>query len=82
MGKEFSLLQQLTNERDKIVEKSPFPPGVKYQEYTLEVDRQEKTVFIPLRECEAFEQTLSTQTKYLDGETLREILRMHRGIKA
>ena len=82
MGKNFSLLQQLNEEEHRIVEENPFPPGVDYQEYTLEVSGEESTVFIPLRECDAFEETLSTQTKYLDDEELRRILRKHRGIKA
>ena len=81
MGRNFSLLQQLTLEKDKVLEQSPLPPGIKYQEYTLEVNGEESTVFIPLRESAAFERTLSAQTKYLDGDALREILRKHRGIK-
>lgn len=81
MGKNFSLLQQLNEKHDKVTEESPFPPGIKYQEYTLEIDGNDVQVFIPLRECEAFEETLSTQSKYLDGDTLRDVLRKHRGIK-
>lgn len=81
MGKEFSLLQQLSQEQNTIKEKNPFPPGVSYQEYVLEINGRDIEVFIPLRECETFEEDLSTQTKYLDDDELRKILRKYRGIR-
>lgn len=80
MSNNFSLLQQLSEEHQNPKEVSPFPPGVDYQEYLIEIDKKEKSVFIPLRECTAFEQTLSTLPKYPDREDLRTVLRKHRGI--
>ena len=81
MGNKFSLLQQLDEAQRTPVEKSPFAPGVEYQEYELEVDGKNQNIFIPLKECTAFEEALSQQTKYLTGDDLRKFLRNHRGIK-
>ena len=79
--KEFSLLQQLEDEKHGIRQEDPFAPGTQYQEYTVEAEKQEYKIYIPLRECEAFEQALSTQAKYLDREDLRRLLRKYRGIR-
>lgn len=81
MGKKFSLLQQLDEAQTIPVKQSPFPKGVEYQEYELDVEGNDQTVFIPLKECDAFEAALSQQTKYLSRDDLRDILRNHRGIK-
>lgn len=81
MGNKFSLLQRLNEADHSPKEKSPFAPGIEYQEYLLEVEGKDETIFIPLKECTAFEDALSKQTKYLTREELREFLRSHRGIK-
>ena len=50
MGKKFTLLQQLDEER-RFPDKQPkIPSGVKYQEYTMEISGEEHTILIPLRE--------------------------------
>ncbi len=81
MGTKFSLLKQLDELHTQPVEQSPFPKGVEYQEYSLEVEGKDQTIFIPLRECTAFEAALSSQTKYLTTDDMQEILRVHRGIR-
>lgn len=81
MGTNFSLLQQLEKNKHSSTKTSPFPKGVEYQEYVLEVEGQDQTIFIPLKETIAFETALSLQTKYISTDDLREILRTHRGIK-
>ncbi len=81
MGTKFSLLKQLDEAHNNPDEKSPFPKGIEYQEYLLEVEGRDQPVFIPLRECAAFEASLSSQTKYLTSDDMREILRKHRGIR-
>lgn len=81
MGKKFSLLQRL-NESNPPKEASLLPSGVEYQEYLLEVESKDQTIFIPLKECDAFEAAISRQPKYLTRDDLRDILRNHRGIKA
>ena len=78
MKNKFSLLSTLNNSNKP--KESMLPKGHKYQEYIITVEGQEKTVFIPLRESETFEQLLSN-TKEITITQLREILRKHRGIK-
>lgn len=74
----FSLLKTLNEHR--VEEKTTLPKGINYQEYVIEVDKQEVTVFIPLRECKSFEETLY-DVERIDEDNLRDILRRHRGIK-
>ena len=82
MGKKFTLLQQLDEERRFPNDQPTIPSGIKYQEYTMEICEEELTVLIPLRECDAFEQTLTEIDRSLDTSDLRDILRKHRGIRA
>lgn len=79
MNQKFSLLKTL-GEEEQADEKTPLPKGINYQEYIIDVQGQELSVFIPLREYVAFEQSLS-DIESLDRDALRDILRKHRGIK-
>lgn len=78
MKEPYSLLKALS--RKRVEEKALLPKGIAYQEYIVEVGGQEKKVFVPLRECDAFENSLS-KIEELDEDELRNILRKHRGIK-
>ena len=83
MGNKFSLIQQLDTKFSSVGDQKPdLPEGIKYQEYTIECEGKDINVLIPLRECEAFETTLEKQYKYLDRESLRLLLRNHRGLRA
>ena len=80
MSSKFSLLKHLERSEE---EKGPLlPKGIKYREYIVETNEGEVTVYIPLRECQAFESKLIDSAKYVDKEDLRSLLRKHRGIKA
>ncbi len=81
MGNNFSLLKQLDEARTTPPESSPFPKGIEYQEYSLDVEGKDQTIFIPLRECSAFETALLQQTNSLTSDDICEILRVHRGIR-
>lgn len=73
----FSLIKQLQEQPE--TEKSVLPKGIQYQEYDVQTKDGDMTVFIPLREAEAFEKSLSEQTIVFRGD-IRRLLRKHRGI--
>lgn len=80
MNQKFSLIEKLNNPNLDRKEETPFPPGIEYQEYILEVKGREQAVFIPSKECSLFEKSLINRTS-LDEDDLRDILRKHRGIR-
>jgi len=73
----FSLIKQLQNPATE--EKPLLPRGIKYQEYVVEPQEGDMTVFIPLRETEAFEAAIKEQAVLLRSD-VRRLLRAHRGI--
>lgn len=76
----FSLLQDLQErEHTPNIHRPVHRPGIQYQEYELDVGGQPRTVFIPVRECEKFETTLSL-CETIDNTILRQVLRDFRGI--
>lgn len=79
MNKNLFLIQQLNKQRESKKE-DLLPSGINYQEYILEVEKQELLVLIPFNESNNFENTLN-QINILDKDYLREILRKHRGIQ-
>ncbi len=74
---EYSLIKQLQNPATE--EKPLLPRGVKYQEYVVEPQEGDMTVFIPLRETEAFEAAIKEEAVLLRSD-VRRLLRAHRGI--
>lgn len=75
---QFSLLNNLNEESTKVPEKSG-GHNITYQQYTIAVDNKDVGVLIPIRECDNFENTLSTADN-LTNYKLKKILREHRGI--
>jgi len=73
----FSLIKQL--QIAPIQEKSLLPEGIKYQEYVVQPKDGNMTVFIPLRETEAFETAVGKIDILLRAD-VRTLLRDHRGI--
>ncbi len=73
----FSLIKQLQNPPKQ--EKSLLPEGIKYQEYVVQPKDGDMTVFIPLREAEAFEVAVGEIDTLLRAD-VRTLLRNHRGI--
>ena len=73
----FSLIKQL--QQGPSTEKQCLPKGIKYQEYEIEPKDGTMTVFIPLKEAEAFEQALQ-EINILLRSDVRNLLRAHRGI--
>ena len=80
MNTKFSLIEKLNQRQVEKPKEDPFPPGIEYQEYIVEVKGVEQAVFIPLKECDKFEKSL-IKTPSLDDDDLRVILRKHRGIR-
>jgi hypothetical protein len=74
---EYSLIKQLQNPATE--EKPLLPRGIKYQEYVVEPQEGDMTVFIPLRETEAFEAAIKEEAVLLRSD-VRRLLRAHRGI--
>lgn len=74
----FSLIKQLKTP-EETAEPSLLPEGIRYQEYEVEHKDGSMTVFIPLRETEAFEQSLMEIDNLLRTD-IRDLLRTHRGI--
>lgn len=73
----FSLIKQLQN---PTAEDEPrLPKGIRYQEYEIEPKDGTMTVFIPLKEAEAFEESLMEFNILLRAD-VRSLLRKHRGI--
>jgi len=80
MIKKYSLIKTL-NESPEETKKDPFPKGIEYQEYTIEIKGKPQQIFIPLKECTLFEEHVAHINKTLDADDLRKLLRKHRGIK-
>lgn len=74
---EFSLIKQLQNPATE--EKPLLPRGIEYQEYVVEPREGSMTVFVPLRETEAFEEAIKGHAVLLRSD-VRDLLRTHRGI--
>jgi hypothetical protein len=74
---EYSLIKQLQNPPTE--EKPRLPRGLDYQEYVVEPQEGNMTVFIPIRETEAFEEAIKEHTVLLRSD-VRRLLRAHRGI--
>jgi len=60
---------------------TPLPRGIKYQEYELPYLSESITVFVPLKESEAFETEVSKIERELDRDTLKRLLHKFRGIR-
>ena len=73
----YSLIKQLQNPATE--EKPRLPRGIQYQEYVVEPKEGNMTVFIPLRETEAFEEGIKECAVLLRSD-VRRLLRTHRGI--
>ena len=84
MSDKFSLMSEYTTqgkETKKVSESADtHEHKVKYQEYILEVDSKERSVYIPIRECENFEIVLENTTNISSGQ-LKQLLRDFRGIR-
>lgn len=78
---DFSLIKQMNEGKDEQKETSPFPKGVRYQQYELEVDGAERVINIPLRESENFEAAVGALTSDITGPVLKKLLRDFRGIR-
>jgi len=76
---DFSLIRQLDKKND--AEPSPMAEGVSYQQYELEVDGKVQIVNIPLKEIEAFEDSVVKIDGTLTRKVLKHILREHRGVR-
>jgi len=74
----FSLISEYNN----IIKEAPKQKSnkTKYQEYIIEVESKECSVYIPLRECENFENVISEETS-IDEDQLRRLMREFRGIR-
>lgn len=73
----FSLIKQL--QQGPSADEQRLPKGIEYQEYQVEPKDGTMTVFIPLREADAFEQSLK-EIDILLRSDVRDLLRKHRGI--
>lgn len=78
MDKNFKLIQQLQNPSKK---ERLLPKGIKYQEYTVVVEKQNVVVYIPLRECNDFEHNIYTAGEKINFDTFTGVLRKCRGIR-
>jgi len=76
---DFSLIRQLDKKED--TKSSPLAEGVSYQQYELEVDGKVQVVNIPLKETDAFENTIVETKGSLTRPILKRILREHRGVR-
>lgn len=52
----------------------------KYQEYIIEVDNKEISVYIPLRECKPFENIVEN-TDHITEAQIKQLMREFRGIR-
>lgn len=77
--KSFPLIKELQNPKERV----PLAPGVQYQEWNVEVKGHAESVkvHIPIRETENFTNALVEYRDNLDDDTLKIILREHRGIR-
>jgi len=86
MSSKFSLISEYTTkgkDKKRLTEKATESTNVhkvKYQEYIIEVDSSERSVYIPVRECEHFEKVLESTTD-ITAFQLKELLRDFRGIR-
>lgn len=53
---------------------------IKYQEYIIDVDGIENSVYIPIRECSSFENVINT-ANYITEVQLKQLMREYRGIR-
>lgn len=85
MSDKFSLLSEYTDigkakKSSAILKVEAAVHKVKYQEYLIEVESKECSIYIPIRECENFEQVLEHTTN-IDTYQLLKLLREFRGIR-
>jgi len=85
MSDKFSLISEYTTQGkvEKQTEKAKVEAialKVKYQEYIIEVDSSECSVYIPVRESENFESVLE-HTQNISAFQLKKLLREFRGIR-
>ena len=75
----FKLINDLDDEHKKEAAKDPNAPNITYQQYDLDVNGQERSVLIPVRECENFETRLSNMT-LITEQKLKQVVREFRGL--
>lgn len=75
----FSLIKKLDEQKD--AKPSPMAENISYQQYELEVDGKNQIVNIPLKEVDAFENTIVETKEPLTRKSLKQILREHRGVR-
>jgi hypothetical protein len=75
----FSLIKKLDEIKD--APPTPLAKGISYQQYELEVDGKIQLVNIPLKETDAFENTIVEEKDPLNRKSLKRILREHRGVR-
>lgn len=81
MQDKFPLIHQLQSEESvEFTKKAPTATNVKYKDFVVEVEGLQTLVKIPLREAEAFGRAIQ-KNKYIGRDTLRQLLRTHRGIR-
>jgi len=80
MKSNFSLIEQLNKPEIVKEDKNPYIHGIAYDTYEILVNGISQEVYIPLKECDLFEESLINKTT-LDEEDLRALLRKHRGIR-
>jgi len=85
MSDKFSLISEYTTQgkADKKTEEAKVEAialKVKYQEYLIEIDSKECSVYIPVRECKNFESILEHSTD-ISAFQLKKLLREFRGIR-
>jgi len=73
----FSLIKQLQSGPTEV--KSLLPKGIEYQEQTVQPKEGDMTVFIPIKEAEAFQNAINDIDVLLRAD-VRTLLRNHRGI--
>jgi hypothetical protein len=76
--KKFSLISEYNN----IIKETPIQNSnkIKYQEYILEVDSKECSVYIPLRECDNFEYSMNHLSSIKENDLIK-LMREFRGIR-
>lgn len=77
---DFSFIKRLDEAAEAKKNEDPNAPKIKYERYDIEVAGKDVGVLIPVRECEAFEQSLS-KIQHLSEQALRGVVREHRGIR-
>lgn len=75
----FSLIKKLDEQKD--ADPSPLAESIPYQQYELEVDGKVQVVNIPIKEIDAFENTIVETKEPLTRKSLKRILREHRGVR-